>query len=213
MCGSARLRETKTQNWNNYSWKEHRGEQNYTFTAHAHKRSQGKMWVSVWKRDNAANIIFKMITQLRNFSTVICTQRHKKKNTIIIIHSFFLYAVLMSFLWQWTHRFSPYKHYSLMNTFIYDFQEPRYISLWEFQQETMIICHAEKRDGNLYTCHKHSIYSIQSGSALQEGIQRHCSLCHTSQNVIFDQTIISFLCVLLCLIATMCDDSIKWIHQ
>jgi len=82
-CGSARLRETKTQTWNDYSWKEHRREQNYTFTVRAHththteKRSQGEIWVSV-KRDNTANVIFKMITQLRNFSAVICTQQHKK---------------------------------------------------------------------------------------------------------------------------------------
>lgn len=41
------------------------------------------------------------------------------KKTIIIIHLFFLYAVLMSFLWQWTHRFSLYKHYGLMNILSY----------------------------------------------------------------------------------------------
>lgn len=137
------------------------------------------------------------------------TKKHQQQQH----HSFILYVVLMSFLWQWTHRFSPYKHYGLMNTLIYDFQEPRYISLWEFQQETMIIPHAEKRDGNLYTGHKHSIYSIQSGLALQEGFQRHCSLSHTSQNVIFDQTIMSFSSVLLHLIVTVCNSFIKWIHQ
>jgi len=52
-----------------------------------------------------------------------------------------------------------------MNTLIYDFQEPRYISLWEFQQETMIIPHAEKKGGNLYTCHKHSMqHTIRVGT-------------------------------------------------
>lgn len=92
------------------------------------------------------------VTSARSFAH---SSSMKKKSHHHHHHSFILCSVLMSFLWQWTHRYSPYKHYGLMNTLIYDFQEARYISLWEFQQETMIILHAEKRGGNLYTCQKH----------------------------------------------------------
>lgn len=79
-----------------------------------------------------------------------------------------------------------------MNTLIYDFQEPRYISLWEFQQETMIILHAEKRDCNLYTCQKHFYiqHTIRVGTT-GGAAQIPAQIMHPNQ------TLMSFSCVLL----------------